>query len=204
MDSTHRTANLSQGIWSVDYLIVVLALLGPALGGATELWTQALLVAGAATIMLWRPPHFPISRPLLMLFFILMALACLGFLPAAWFRTIPFRTNLVQIQQTTLPGTLSMQPWQTLEGALLLAATLTWTGFLLAHAWSAHRRSLLAFYAAGLVAMTILAFFSILPVQTDRSGVRSMARLAFSRTARRQAWSWPRAAWHVWRWPSVN
>ena len=50
-----------------------------------------------------------------------------------------------------------MQPWQTFESILLLAAALTWAAFLLCHSWSTHRRVLLSIFAGGIAALAGLA-----------------------------------------------
>src|SRR5487761_2754578 len=114
---------------AADLAIVVLALLAPALGGTTELWAQAVVVLGLALLLLWSPPRvWPrwLALPLVGL----LLLSLFAFLPAAWFGASPWRERLVSDLDLALPGTLSPQPWLTLESALMLWSTLVWAAFL--------------------------------------------------------------------------
>src|SRR5919108_2043816 len=99
----------------LDFVIVGLTLLAPALGGSTKLWAQALVVLGCALVILVAPPGARLPRPLLFLFAGLLLLAGAGFLPATWFATPPWRQTLQSDYQLPLASTLSPQPWVTLE-----------------------------------------------------------------------------------------
>lgn len=142
---------------AIDIFIVALCLLTPALGGSTELWAQAVFTIGLGIALVWGAPRLILSRAIIGVFVALLLVACIGFLPATLFPTLEFRRVLADIHQTALPGTLSMQPWQSLESALLLGVGLTWIGFLFCHNWGTRRRQLLAIYVSGIAALASLA-----------------------------------------------
>jgi hypothetical protein len=142
-----------------DCLIVALAILAPALGGATKLWSQAIVVLGCAVLLVWAPPRRWPLRWLLLPFIGLVLLSAVSFLPSAWFPTPPWRQGLVLEQRVELPGTLSPQPWMTLENTLLLLAALLWGAFLATRQWALKRSALLAVYVGGI---TLLAVLSLL------------------------------------------
>src|SRR5579862_6939540 len=123
---------------SSDLLLVGLTLLAPALGGATRLWEQAVVILGcgvliASTILLprWRRQAHgddEVSTPApetqtaagrfwarpelpLLPLVCLIALACDAFLPSSWFPIPPWRQTLAGDFQISLPATLSPQPW---------------------------------------------------------------------------------------------
>src|SRR5947208_2655961 len=95
----------------MDFIIVGLTLLAPALGGSTKLWAQALVVLGCALVILVAPPGARLPWPLRFIFSGLLLLACAGFLPATWFATPAWRHTLQTDYQLPLAGTLSPQPW---------------------------------------------------------------------------------------------
>lgn len=137
--------------------MVSLCLAAPALGGATELWAQAMVVLGIAGLMLWTPPRAAIPKPLAAILGGLVLLAGVAFLPAQWFPKLPFRTSIADMHNVPLAETWSMQPWQTLEQGVLLAAVVGFVAFLLGHPWRARRRGLLAIYAGGITSLAGIA-----------------------------------------------
>ncbi len=144
---------------AADLAIVALALLAPALGGTTELWAQAVVVFGLALLLLWSPPGTS-PRWLALPLVGLLLLSLFAFLPAAWFGANPWRQRLVNDLDLALPGTLSPQPWLTLENALMLGSTLVWAAFLATRDWTSKRSALLSVYVGGvtLLGLAGLAF----------------------------------------------
>ena len=139
----------------MDFIIVGLTLLAPALGGSTKLWAQALVVLGCVLVILVAPPGARL--PLRFILAGLLLLAGAGFLPATWFATPSWRHTLQTDDQLPLAGTLSPQPWVTLENLLLLLATVLWGSYLCTRRWESRRRVLLAVYCAGLLDLIGLA-----------------------------------------------
>ena len=140
-----------------DVSIVVLALAAPALGGTTELWAQAVILFGCALLLLWSPPKtWPplwIAWPLAGL----LLISLLSFLPSDWFGNSPWRQTLARDLELALPGTLSPQPWLSLERVLVLLGTLVWAGFLAARPWTTKRSVLLSIYAGGITLLALIA-----------------------------------------------
>ncbi|MBI2926902.1 MAG: O-antigen ligase family protein [Verrucomicrobia bacterium] len=141
----------------MEFVIVALTLLAPVLGGATKLWAQAAVVLGCVVVVALSPPRERLARPVAIAFAALVALGCVGFLPAAWFATPAWRHTLQTDYQVQLPATLSPQPWMTLEGLLLGVAGVLWAGYLFTRRWRTRRRVLLAVYCAGVLGLTVLA-----------------------------------------------
>lgn len=148
---------VNPGHKAVDFAAVLLSLLAPVLGGATELWAQSLVVFCAAVLILIDPPRKGLPVWLVVAAYGVIALALCGFLPAAWFSSLPMRRALTGELNLTLARSLSMQPWITLENGLLLASGLLWTGWLLSRSWTLSRERLLGVYAAGLLVITSAA-----------------------------------------------
>lgn len=86
----------------------------------------------------------------------LFVLCALEFLPATWFGSSAWRQTLVGDLELTLPGTLSPQPWLSLENALMLLATLTWAAFLATRSWRTKRSALLSLYAGGVAMLGLV------------------------------------------------
>ncbi len=142
---------------TLDFLIVGLTLLAPTLGGATKLWTQALLILGAAVLVLLAPPEHPLRWWVNFLLAGLLLLAFVPLLPASWFAPFAWRDQLRQQFQINPAGTLSLQPWLTLEKAGLLLGGLVWASFLLTRRWTISRLALLELYAGGVLFLTAAA-----------------------------------------------
>ena len=143
----------SDKIAPISSLVIALTVLAPVLGGAAHLWWQAGLCIGTGLLFLLFPPrrtlgpipHFAMAG--------LLALALSGFLPAHYFSTSPWRSELSQLG-VSLPGTLSPQPWLTLEATLSLLLGLSWTYYLLALPWATQgRRRAWSLLAASTIAL---------------------------------------------------
>ncbi|MFO1499937.1 MAG: O-antigen ligase family protein [Verrucomicrobiota bacterium] len=141
----------------VDWSIVLLTVLAPALGGATQLWAQALIALGAVALILIAPAWKLPPRIITGLLVGLICLVIISFLPAAWFGSMPWRKALLPSAGLDLPATLTPQPRLTLENGLLLLVSLVWTSFLMSRRWTVKRRVLLSIYALGIVILTALA-----------------------------------------------
>src|SRR4051812_3386603 len=104
-------------------LLPVLACL---LGGATQKWSEGIVVALFGIMLLAHPPKASLGMGLNLVLLGLLACAATSFLPASWFSQPAWRTALVDDFGVTLPGTLSPQPWISFGCLLSLLAGLSW------------------------------------------------------------------------------
>ena len=119
--------------WS-GWLIVGLTILAPLLGGSTESRAQAALMLLTSLLFLCAPPRHSLGRVAHILFGAVAVLALVAFLPANWFPQSDWRQAFARFG-IPLPGTLTPQPWLTLESSFLLWFGLAWTYYLLAIDW---------------------------------------------------------------------
>ncbi len=139
-----------------DCVVVILTVLAPALGGATGLWAQAIIVLGGALLIFWKPPTTALPPWLFWPCAALGLLSVVGLLPSAWFGAVPWRAALIGGLNLQLPGTLSPQPRLSLQSALILLSTLAWASFLATRPCAAQRSTLLSLYASGVTLLGVL------------------------------------------------
>lgn len=142
--------------------MVVITLLAPALGGATQLWAQALLTLCCVSVIMLSPPRHLPPRPVLWAFLGLLLLLGVSFLPASWFGTLPWRQAVTPPVGIDLPFTLSPQPRLTLEKGLLLGTGLLWLAYLVTREWTLRRRFLLSIYAGGVALLAGTALLCLI------------------------------------------
>jgi hypothetical protein len=142
---------------ALDVAVVLVTLLAPALGGATAPWARALITALAGALILLSPPDHRLPLRLNLVFAALMLLALVPLLPAPWLPALPWRSQLLGEFELPLAPTASLQPWLTLEGALLLGVGLVWAGFLLTRRWHLRRRQLAEIYCGGVLLLNAAA-----------------------------------------------
>lgn len=137
----------------IAFAIAGVTLLAPALGGSTELWAMATLTALTAALFLIAPPRRALPVLPTLLLALLLLLALVSFLPAAWFPTPAWRTELLKLG-ATLPSTRTPQPWLTAQWCCLLGLCLLWSYYLLAFEWTrATRETALITYAVGVLVL---------------------------------------------------
>src|SRR3954467_14050180 len=96
------------------------------LGGATQRWSQAIVLGGFALLLLVAPPRFSL-RPLLnTIAALFVALACVAFLPARYFFLPSWRAALTNDLGLNVPSTVSLQPWLSLDCLVVLIAGMAW------------------------------------------------------------------------------
>jgi O-antigen ligase len=115
--------------------IVGLTLLALLLGGTTELWEQAAVIALGALLILIAPPSISRGPVPWLLGAALLLLALAAFLPAAWFPVPPWKENLAGNDAVVFPATRTPQPWLTAQACTLLFAGMVWAGYALSQAW---------------------------------------------------------------------
>jgi len=112
--------------WWKNIAIPTLPVLACFLGGATEKWSEGIIVALLGLLLLVDPPRLSLGRGLNVILFAAGAAAAASFLPAAWFLQPAWRLVLENDFGISLPGTLSPQPWLSLGCFLSFLAGLGW------------------------------------------------------------------------------
>src|SRR5438477_759769 len=97
--------------WWKNIAIPTLPVFACFLGGATEEWSEGIVVALLGLILLVDPPRFLLGRILNLILAATVACAAVAFLPAGWFLQPAWRLVLTNDFGLSLPGTLSPQPW---------------------------------------------------------------------------------------------
>ncbi|PAW79553.1 MAG: hypothetical protein B9S32_03175 [Verrucomicrobia bacterium Tous-C9LFEB] len=152
-------------------LKVVAALLGvswlaPFLGGSTEPWAWGVMSVIIGLCFLLLPPRHQLPAFVYLPAALLALWPLTAFLPASWFATPGWRLNLTRDLGLSLPGTITPQPWLTLESWLLLALGLSWlvyaTSLLMV---SRTRWNLARFYVTGAGLLAGLAILCALAKQ---------------------------------------
>ena len=92
------------------FSLPLFVVLGSFLGGATQRWSEGIVLAGFGLLLLARPPGFSLGPILNTIALLFLALAATAFLPAGWFYTPPWRVALTNDLGLQLPTTLSVQP----------------------------------------------------------------------------------------------
>jgi tetratricopeptide (TPR) repeat protein len=141
----------------MDVAVVVVTLLAPALGGSTESWARAVITMLAGALVLVSPPDHRLPLRLNFIFAALLILSLVPLLPAHWLPALPWRSQLLGEFGLLLSRTWSLQPWLTVEGALLLFVGLVWAGFLLTRRWHLRRRQLVEIYCGGVFLLNAAA-----------------------------------------------
>src|ERR1700704_2530190 len=151
------------GRWGRDIAIPLLPVLACFLGGATEKWSEGIVVALLGLILLAHPPSFSLGRGLNLIVFGIVACAATAFLPASWFLQPVWRLALENDFGISLPGTLSPQPWISLGCFVSFLAGLSWLYYVSALDLELREvRQQLRLFAAGIIllAAVCIAFHS--------------------------------------------
>jgi O-antigen ligase len=130
------------------------------LGGATQRWSEAIVVGAFALLLLFHPPHLSLGRGLNLLALLFVALGAAAFLPAHWFSIPHWRIALTKDLGIELPDTVSAQPWMTLDSLFLLLAGVCWIYYVASlemHLRDVRLASRL--FAAGIIALAALCLF---------------------------------------------
>jgi O-antigen ligase/tetratricopeptide (TPR) repeat protein len=143
--------------WWRNILIPTLPVLACFLGGATEKWSEGIVVALLGLILLANPPRFSLGRGLNLILLAIAICAATAFLPASWFLQPAWRLALENDFGIALPGTLSPQPWISLGCLVSFLAGLSWLYYVSALDLELREvRQQLRFFAAGIVLLAAL------------------------------------------------
>ena len=128
------------------------------LGGATERWSQGVMLLALGGVLTVTPPRASLGRGLNLALGALALLALAAFLPARWFFVPAWRSALGEDFGTSLPGTLSPQPWRTAESLVVFAAGLSWFYLMGTVRWAEGERQRTAgVFAAGVALLAATA-----------------------------------------------
>jgi O-antigen ligase len=142
--------------------IAALALVGPALGTATELWAQAAMVLALGVLLIAAPPRRSPGATWLALFALIAGFGLATFLPARWIGVPEWRRIFEAEYSVTLPPTVSPQPWLSAHSGCLLFAGLSFALYLIAHQWQKEdRHRAIRIYAAGIATLVALAILAM-------------------------------------------
>lgn len=137
--------------------MIALTLAAPIFGSTNLLWAKALLLVGVGMAWWLQPPKVILPKWINALFALVAVLGFAALLPATWFPSPPWRSELAQLD-VALPSPFSPQPWLTFEKATLLAGGLAWAWLLFNRTWYLRRRDVLGFYAAGALLIILFSF----------------------------------------------
>ncbi|HSP45938.1 MAG TPA: O-antigen ligase family protein, partial [Chthoniobacterales bacterium] len=112
--------------WWLNAAVPILPVLACFLGGATQKWSEGIIVALFGLMLLVQPPKVSWGLSLNVVLLALLVSAATAFLPANWFLQPAWRTALVEDFGITLPGTLSPQPWISFGCFLSFLAGVSW------------------------------------------------------------------------------
>lgn len=133
----------------------------------TQSWAQTILIAGIGGVCLLFPPSGAVPKPLLAIAGLLLLLAATAFLPAVPGLGTGFRQPFLD-QGIQLPGTLSPQPWWSLEDITLLVSTLLWAWYCLETRLSGGQREFLfSAYGMALAVVAVAVLLSHSPWGDD-------------------------------------
>ncbi len=130
------------------------------LGGATARWSQGIVLAGFALLLIARPPRLSLGPVLNTLALLFLALAATAFLPANWFHTPAWRVALTHDLGVSLASTLSPQPWLSLDCYVTLLAGFAWIYYVATlEADLRDIRMSARIFSGGMIALAALAIF---------------------------------------------
>jgi O-antigen ligase len=112
--------------WWGNLAMAGLPVLACFLGGATEKWSEGIVIALLGLFLLGAPPRFSLGAWTNGILLALALCATVAFLPARWFFEPAWRTALINDFAIRLPSTLSPQPWLTLGCLISFLAGLSW------------------------------------------------------------------------------
>ena len=154
---TRRTFTAAPARWWKNIAIPTLPVLACFLGGATEKWSEGVVVALLGLILLADPPRFSLGRGFNLILFAIVACAATAFLPASWFLQPAWRLALENDFGISFPGTLSPQPWISLGCFVSFLAGLSWLYYVSALDLELREvRQQLRLFAAGIALLAAL------------------------------------------------
>ena len=144
----------------VAFALPLLTVMACFLGGATQRWSEAIVLGGFALLLLLAPPRSSLGPALNTIAVLFLALAAVAFLPARWFFLPHWRVALTSDLGVQLATTVSPQPWLTLDCLLVLIAGLGWVYYVATLDLQLRDVRLAArIFAAGIIVLAGLSIF---------------------------------------------
>lgn len=152
-----RKSEPSATRWISNAPVALLPVLACFLGGGTQKWGEAIVVAILGIYLLIRPPRLSMGIWINSVFVGLIILAGIAFLPDTWFFVPAWRTALLNDFDIQLSATLTPQPWITGGCLLSLVAGLSWLYFVSTQELDLRATRLqLRIFASGIVVLAAL------------------------------------------------
>ena len=107
-------------------MVPAIPLIACFLGGATVKWSAGIVIALLGILLLADPPRFSLGRAVNVILLAILVCGATAFLPAGWFATPVWREVLTNSFGIVLPGTVSPQPYISLECLISFVAGLSW------------------------------------------------------------------------------
>lgn len=155
---SHSAGDAAAG-WA-SFALPLLAVLASFLGGATQRWSEGIVIAAFALLLLARPPRHSLGPALNTLAILFLALAAVAFLPRRWFQVPMWRVSLANDFGIQPGPTVSVQPWLTLDCYATLLAGFAWIYYVVTlDADLRDIRMAARVFAGGMIALAALAIF---------------------------------------------
>jgi O-antigen ligase len=153
----HGGFTTEPGRWLMNISIPALPVIACFLGGATQKWSEGIVLVLLGLILLVHPPRFTLGPALNAILLAVLACTATAFLPARWFLQPAWRLVLVNDFDIALPATLSPQPWISLGCLISFLAALSWLYYVSAVDLDLHEvRSQLRVFVTGIVLLAAL------------------------------------------------
>jgi Flp pilus assembly protein TadD len=140
--------------------VILIALAAPALGGSGDLWNAGIILILLGVVLIGAPPKCAPGWLFSAASIGLVCSAAAAFLPAKWFGIPAWRLELVEQFGVRLPASLTVHPWITAEGLILLVAGLSWLWLVAAEPWGQVERELVTRAVGG--GVVLLALFAMI------------------------------------------
>src|SRR6478672_8235649 len=112
--------------WWRNMIVPALPVLACFLGGATEKWSEGLIIALLGLILIVDPPKFSLGRGFNLILLATIGCVAAAFLPADWFVRPFWRVAMETDFHIELPTTLSPQPWISVGCFVSFLAGVAW------------------------------------------------------------------------------
>ena len=109
-----------------NIVIPLLPLLACFLGGATQKWSEGVIIAVLGAYLLFRPPRLSLGWPTHVVLLALIGFSAASFLPAGWFPIPAWRAALSEDLGISIGQRVTVQPWMTATALVSLVAGICW------------------------------------------------------------------------------
>jgi hypothetical protein len=140
-----------------EAFLALLPVLACFLGGATQKWSEGIIVALLGIFLIARPPRFSLGVAINLSLLALLLWSATAFLPANWFYHPNWRTTDFTDFAIVLPSTVSPQPWLSLTWMFSLLAGVSWFYVMCSEQLGLHEaRTTLRFFTGGIILLAAI------------------------------------------------